>query len=89
MVKEKALRDTLYYSNKLRQVGNQAEWKFYRLANQAQSDTLYFYYPTHEMAVKQVIKWHRFKGMQLRYYRSSGVARVGNVKCHKPVGYQN
>jgi hypothetical protein len=88
MITAKPLPDTLYYSNELRKVDVQAEWMFYRLANQAHNDTFYFYYPTHEIAVKQVAKWRRFKGMQLRYYQSGGAARIGEVKHFKPVGYQ-
>lgn len=88
MITAKALPDTLYYSNELRKVDIHAEWTFYRLANQAQSDTFYFYYPTHEIAVKQVAKWHRLMGVQLRYYQSGGIARIGDVKHLKPVRYQ-
>ncbi len=77
--------DTLYYSNELRQVHKKNEWKFYRLARQDdENDTFYFFYPTHEIAVKQVVKWHKFKGTQIRYHQSGAVARRGYFKHHKP-----
>gem|GEM_PF-3237250 len=78
--------DTVYYSNELKRVKIEKDWSFYRVENEHKGkDTVYFYSPSNEIALKQVVRCHRFNGTQIRYHKNGAVARLGYFKYHKPV----